>query len=252
MAPDRLNELTQRTDVLRIPVHSVEESTMPEVFEALLEEEGVSQIVMLRWWDFMRARRQREFGQCVRRAALSIPVSKSIVAGARFLRHRRPARHLPFDFTIRLLGALEDRTRSIYLLGGTTERLRTVEQNLRQTFPGLRCVGRYTGYFSRAVESDIITAIRKAQPDLVLLGGGVPAGDKWIYRNRESLGNCIALCSVETFEIFAERRQRTSRTAFKRGLDFLPALFRRPWRVLRFFVYLWYLFLLLVFKMFRL
>ncbi|MEE8441602.1 MAG: WecB/TagA/CpsF family glycosyltransferase, partial [Spirochaetia bacterium] len=160
-----MSDLVERTDVLRIPLHSLTDTDMPEVVDAMLAENRVSQIMLLRWWDLMRARADRELRRCTQDAALSLPVTKLVVAGARFLRHKRPPRHLPFDLTIRLLGALEDKKRSVYILGGTTESLRTVEQNLRETFPGLRFVGRYTGYFNRVVESDIITAIRKAGPD---------------------------------------------------------------------------------------
>lgn len=252
MAGSRIDGLVSSTNVLRIPIHSVEESAMPDVFAHLLDQPGVNQIVMLRWWDFMRARSDREYRRCLTDAALCIPVSRSITVGARFLHHVRPARHLPFDFTIRLLGALEDSGRSIYLLGGTPTTLRTVEQNLRETFPGVRFVGRYTGYFGPEVEADIITAIRKADPDLILLGGGIAAGDKWVARHRSELGSCVALYSPETFDIFADRRTRTSRTAFRRGTDFIPGLLRRPWRILRLPAFLWYLLLLLVFRVFRL
>jgi N-acetylglucosaminyldiphosphoundecaprenol N-acetyl-beta-D-mannosaminyltransferase len=251
VAANRLADLVERTDVLNIPVHSVVEKDIAEIVDLLLAEECVCQIMLFRWWDFMRARADRELRQCARESKLSIPVSKSVVFGARFLRKQHPPRHLPFDFTIRLLGALEDKHRSVYILGGSPDNLRTVEQNLRETFPGLRFVGRYSGYYNKMVESDIITAIRKAGPDLIVLGGGIAAGQKWVSRHRKELAPCITLYSPETFEIFAEKRQRTSRVAFQRGLDFLPGFLRRPWRILRLPVFLWYLFLLLVFKVFR-
>ncbi len=251
MATNRVEDLAERTSVLKIPVHSLIETDIPEIVEALLAEQGVSQVVLLRWWDFMRARADRELRRCVIDASLSIPVSRSIVVGARFLRKRRPPRHMPFELTIRLLGALEDRQKSIYLLGGSAAALRTVEQNLRETFPNLRFVGRYTGHFTKAVEADIITAIRKAGPDFLLIGTGVPGGDRWVLRHRSEISAGIAMQCGEAFDIFAERRQRTSRAAFRRGTDFLPVLIRRPWRALRFFVYLWYLLMLLFAKIFR-
>lgn len=242
----------RRLDVMRVAVDSLEESDIGAVIDRLSTQDKVAQIVLVRWWDFMRARRDREYRACLREADLVLPVSRSIVAAARFLRGTRPPRYMPFDFVIRALGALEDRGRSIYLLGGSAPSLRTVEQNLRETFPGLRFVGRYTGNYGRQLESDIITAIRKATPDFVLIGPGVPAGDRWVSRHRPQLCGSIFLSAPDVFDIFAERRRRGSRTAFRRGLDFIPDLFRRPWRLLRFFVYLWFLVLLLVFKVFRL
>ncbi len=242
----------RRLDVMRVAVDALDEDQIGPTIDRLVEKPDVAQIVLIRWWDFMRARRDREYRACLRDADLVLPVSRSVSGAARFLRGRRPPRYMPFDFVIRTLGALEDRSRSIYLLGGTAQSLRTVEQNLRETFPGLRLVGRYTGNYGRQLEGDIITAIRKATPDFVLIGPGAPAGDRWVSRHRKQLSPSIFLHVPEVFDVFAERRRRGSRTAFRRGLDFVPDLVRRPWRALRFFVYLWFLFLLAVFRLFRL
>ena len=237
---------------MRVAVDVLPEERIPDAVGELVAKGASAQISLIRWWDFMRARRDREYRACLRDADLVLPVSRSIATAARFLRAARPPRYMPFDFVIRVLGALEDRSRSVYLLGGTTRSLRTVEQNLRETFPGLRFVGRYTGNYGKPVEADIITAIRKANPDFVLIGPGIPAGDRWVSRHRSQLSPSIFLVAADVFDIFAERRPRGSRTAFRRGLDFLPDLARRPWRLLRFFVYLWFLLLLLVFRVFRL
>jgi N-acetylglucosaminyldiphosphoundecaprenol N-acetyl-beta-D-mannosaminyltransferase len=242
----------RRLDVMRVPVDSLEHDRISDAVERLVAKDDVAQIVLIRWWDFMRARRDREYRACLRDADLVLPVSKSIVFAARALRGARPPRYMPFDFVIRALGALEDRSRSIYLLGGTPGSLRTVEQNLRETFPGLRVVGRYTGNYGRPLEADIITAIRKATPDFVLMGPGAPAGDRWVSRHRKQLCPSIFLYVPDVFDIFAERRRRGSRTAFRRGFEFLPDLLRRPWRVLRFFVYLWFLLFVGIFRIFRL
>jgi N-acetylglucosaminyldiphosphoundecaprenol N-acetyl-beta-D-mannosaminyltransferase len=242
----------ERLDVMRVAIDALDEDRIAPAIEELVESNKVSQIVLVRWWDFMRARRDLRYRACLRDAALVLPVDKSIVFAARLLRKIRPVRHMPFDFVIRVLGALEDRGRSVYLLGGTPPALRTVEQNLRETFPGLRFVGRYTGNYGKHLEPDIITAIRKANPDFVLIGTGIPAGDRWVSQHRMQLGPSIFLYCAEVFDVFAERRRRGSRRAFRRGFDFVPWLIRRPWRLLRFLVYLWFLFTLGIFKLFRL
>jgi len=241
-----------RFEVMRVPVDSLAEDDIPAVVQALTERKEVTQIALIRWWDFMRARWDGVYQRALRDADVVAPVSRSVVLAARFLRKVRLSRYMPFDLVIRVLGALEDRNRTAYILGGSPGTLRVVEQNLRQTYPGLRFVGRYTGFYPKRVEPDIITAIRKADPDFVLIGPGVPGADKWVTRHKRQLPSSIFLAAPEVFEIFAERRQRVSRTTFRRGLDFVPDLIRRPWRLLRFFVYLWFLVLLVVFRVFRL
>lgn len=237
---------------MRVPVDSLHEDHIAPAIEQLVACDGVAQIVLFRWWDFMRARRDRSYRQVFQTASLALPVSRSVALAAGWLRSVRPPRYMPFDFVIRALGALEQRSRSIYILGGTAASLRTVEQNVRETFPGLRLVGRYAGGYTRAMEPDIITAIRKAEPDIIFIGPGVPGGDRWVSQHRDELPSAICLACAEVFDIFSERRRRGSRDAFKRGLDFVPTLVRRPWRLLRFPFFLWFLFMLLIFRVFRL
>lgn len=40
---------------------------------------------------------------------------------------------------------------------------------MRSTFKGLQVVGRYVGYYPKSVEDDIVQAIYKASPSLVLV-----------------------------------------------------------------------------------
>ena len=242
----------RRLDVMRVAIDELPDDQIAPAVDRLVERNELCQIVLLRWWDFMRARRNREYRRCLKDADLVLPVSRSVAMATRFLRRVRAPRFMPFDFVIRTLGALEDRKRSLYVLGGTPNSLRVVEQNLRETFPGLRIVGRYTGYYGRQVEPDIITAIRKAGPDFLLAGPGVQGGDRWVSRHRSQLGPAIYLYAPDVFDVFSERRRRGSRSAFRHGFDFLPDLMRRPWRVARLLVYLWFLVLLLVFRVFRL
>ena len=252
MAVDNQPDELSRFDVMRVPVDCLPEKKLPETIGSLVAKDEPAQLVLLRWWEFMRARRDREYRACLKKSDVVVPVSRSLVGAARFLRGVRPIRYMPFNFVIRVLAALEDSGGSVYILGGVTGALRTVEQNLRETFPGLRFVGRFTGFYSRRVEQDIITAIRKANPNFVLLGPGTPAGDRWFARHREQLGNGIFLYAPDVFDVFSDRRSRGSDVAFRRGLDFLPELFRKPWRLLRFPVYLWFLLTLVIFRVFRL
>jgi len=241
----------RRLSILRVPVDIVPEESLPEIIGSLLANNRRNQIVLIRLRDLMRARRDREFRKLLVDAALVIPITKGIVRGARFLQHSEPVRYMPFDFVIRLLGILEERRSSLYLLGMERKNLRVVEQNLRETFPGIRMVGRYNGFYPREVEIDIITAIKKASPDFLLAGNGISGRNKWIYRHRDEFHPGIYLWSGEVLDMFADRRRKPSRRSFQRGWDEFPDIIRRPWRLLRGFMYLWYAVLLLVYRIFR-
>ena len=240
-----------RTDVLGVPVDVVKSQDLPSVIAALLAEPGRNQIVFLRTWDLMRARRSRAVRLMLRNAALVIPVSRGIQRGARFLLRRVPERYHPFDFVIRMLNVVEEKRASLYLLGLKRKDIVLVEGNIRRTFPGIALVGRYNGYYPSSVEPDIIMAIKKAAPSVLLAGPGVPRRDRWINDRKSQLHPGIYVWSAEVLEILADRRQRPPRKSFERGTDTLADAVRRPWRILRLFVYAWYGLLLLAYRVLK-
>jgi len=238
-----------RITVLGVSVDILDPERIDEVVK-LLEDGRNHQIVLLSLWDLMRARRSGEFRGMIAGASLVLPISRSIVRGARFLRKPEPIRYMPFDFIVSLLAALERRGRSVYILGSSRTVIQKAEGNIKSTFPGLRVVGRFAGRSPKHMESSIIEAVRKATPSLLLVGAGTPGRERWIPRNLSHFNSGIYLWCSDLFEVFAERRGKPSRELFARGLEWMPYLARRPWQAYRIFIYLWYL-ILLVFARLR-
>jgi N-acetylglucosaminyldiphosphoundecaprenol N-acetyl-beta-D-mannosaminyltransferase len=238
----------KRISVLRIPLDVLSEDKIEEAVKRLLQTEKTQQIILLSVWDLMRARRNTEFRAMVNNAGLVIPISLSLVKGARFLKRETPIRYMPFDFIIRLLGALEASGKTVYLLGSRKKTIKTAERNIKATFPGVRVVGRYSGFYKRSMEADIVQAVRKATPSLLMIGRGVPGKERWIPRNLKHFESGLFLWCDDVFDIFAEKRKRVSRGTFKRGLEWIPYTFARPWKFARIFTFFWYKILLLAYR----
>lgn len=241
----------ERISLLRVPLDILPPESIPETAAALLAAGGDRQIVLLSLRDLLRARRNSEYRQYVLNASLVIPISKSLIGGARFLTGKTPVRYMPFDFVIKFLAALETGSKSLYLLGARRRSLQTAERNLRHTFPGVRIVGRCAGGFHRQDEADILQAIRKSSPSLLLVGKGVSGDERWIARNRKNFGPGIQMWCSDLFDVFAERKKRPSKLVFDRGWEGLLLCVRAPWRILRIFPYLYYKVLLLFYRLFR-
>lgn len=245
-------ERVRRIRVVGVPVDVIPADHLDDIVGAMLSEPGQDQLVFLTLRDLMRARRNAEYRRLVQNARLIIPTTPGIVRGARFLGHGEPARYEPFNFVIRLLGILEKKSASLYLFGLGRRYLVQVEQNLRETFPGLRLVGRYPGYYPRGLEQDIITAIKKASPSMLLVGPGVPRGERWIQRHKALLNNGLYLAAPEVMEIFADRRARQKDTGFGALARSVAYSLTHPWRMTRVLTYLWYGILLIIYRVFKL
>ena len=158
---------------------------------------------------------------------------------------------MPFDFIVSLLTALEARELSCYMLGGKTKVILKTEKNIRQTFPRLRIVGRFPGYFKKHDEASIIKAIKKSSPSLLLAGKGIRGEELWIAKNNIALGAGLRLWCSDIFDVFAEKKKRPSRNAFNHGLEWISYCFQKPYKFLRIFPYMYYKLLLLVYKVFK-
>ena len=238
-----------RIRVVGVPVDIIKDEDFEKAASFLVENGGPHQIVFLSLWDLMRARRDKEYRQCVENAALVIPVSRGILRGAGFLKKSVPCRYMPFDFVIRFFRVLEEKGKALYLLGSDKKNLRNAEQNLKQTFPGMKIVGRYTGSYPKEMEKNILLAIKKASPHFVLAGSGIRGGDLWIYRNKTGCGRGVYLWDSPVLDIFSGKRRKVSRDAFQKGIEYLPDLCRKPWRLFRSLIYMYFALLLVLYRL---
>jgi len=236
--------------LLKVPIDIVAPDQLSEVVYDLLKEDKEHNIVLLSLWDLLRARRSGEYRTYVTRASLVIPISKSLISGIKFLTGKKAFRYMPFDFIISVLTTLENREFSCYLLGGRTKVLLKTEKNIKQTFPRLRIVGRFTGNFRRQDEPTIIKAIKKSSPSLLLVGKGVRGKERWIAKNNNAFGSGMRLWCSDIFDVFAEKKRHPSRGAFNNGLEWIGYCFHNPFKLLRIFPYIGYKFLLLFYKLF--
>ncbi len=242
----------QRIELLGVSV----DICRPEQLEAeileILARPGTKQIVFLSVWDLLKARSKRsDFGQCIKEADLVLPISKSILSGARFLKKNIPVRYNPFTATISILSVLDQHYKSLYLLGGRLKNLGQAERNVRQTFPNLQIVGRFTGYYAKSMESDIVQAIYKSSPSLALVSDGIREKNLWSYHRRNSFSNSIFLYYRDALGIFSDRIKRVSEKTFEKGREIWPEILHNPLKLFLLFPFFKYAILLVWYRLFR-
>ena len=197
----------KRIDLLSVPVDIIQGEELEEEILAMLAKPSAKQIVFLSVWDLLRARINAEYLVALRNADLILPVSKSIIRGAKFLKMPVPQRYNQFDAVIKVLGILDRHYKSLFLFGAHKKSLMTAERNVRFTFPGLQIVGRYVGYYPKDAEKNITQAIFKASPSLVLIGSGIKKGVLWVHRRRNVFNNSIFLWYSDVIDIFSSRKK---------------------------------------------
>jgi len=244
--------------LLKVPLDIVPPGRLPDVISGLIQSERNSSeppkgqdIVLLSLWDLLRARRNAEYREYVFNAVLVIPISKSLVSGAKFLTGKRVFRYMPFNFVITFLSILEKWEYPLFLLGGEGKVLKKAEKNIRRTFPQLKVVGRCEGRIRKQEGPRVMEAIRKSSPSLLLAGKGIRGEEFWIKRNTSRLNSGFRLWCSDLFDVFAEKKRRPSDAVFNRGLESIGYCFRSPMKFFRILPYFYYKFLLLLYKIFK-
>jgi len=241
----------ERINLIGVPVDVCQPENLEAEILELLAKPGTKQIVFLSIWDLLKARRKNDFSECIKNADLILPVSKSILRGAKFLRKPVPVRYNPFNAVIQVLGILDSHYKSLYLLGSHKKTLMKTEKNVRDTFPGLKIVGRYVGYYPKQDEDDIVQAIFKSQPSLVLVSEGIKDKNCWAYKRRNRFSSSIFLYYKDCFGIFSERIQRIKEKTFNRGHEIFVEIAHNPFKLFLIFPYMRYKIILMWYKLFR-
>ncbi|MCR5253505.1 MAG: WecB/TagA/CpsF family glycosyltransferase [Treponema sp.] len=239
--------MAERVSIVGVPVDICEPDKLENEIMEILAKPGTKQIIFLSIWDLLEARKKGDFAECVKSADLIIPISKSILRAAAFLKKPVPVRYNPFSAVIQILSVIDSHFKSIYLLGSSKKTITKVEHNIKDTFTSLKVIGRYVGYYPKNCEPDIIQAIFKAQPSLVLISDGIREKNCWAYRRRNQFSNSTFLYYKDAFGIFSERVRRVDEKTFDKGLEFFTELAHNPFKiflVLRLFFFMltvvWY------------
>lgn len=114
-------------------------------------------------------------------------------------RERKSIDELIFSSLLHVLSLLEERGGSIFLLGGNPRQCNTVYTNCKHTFPKLNILGRHPGFTSIKQGKDVIKALQKLRPGLLLLGNNMKDGDVWLFENRDLLPPSICLWLPDCF-----------------------------------------------------
>ncbi|WP_407427899.1 WecB/TagA/CpsF family glycosyltransferase [Treponema sp.] len=241
-----------RIELLGVPVDVCRPENLEEEIMKILEKPGTKQIVFLTIWDLLKARnKKKDFGECLKNADLILPVSKSILKGAKFLKLDVPVRYNPFDAVIQILNTLEHHYKSLYLLGARKKTLQKAEHNVHDTFKNLRIVGRYVGYFPKSAEENVVQAIYKASPSLVIVSEGIKEKNLWAYHRKDKFSSSMFLYYNDCIGIFAGRIRRVSAKTFNAGKEIWSEVGHSPVKVFLIFPFIWYKILLLFTRLFR-
>ncbi len=122
---------------------------------------------------------------------------------------------------------------SVYLLGAKPGVAEAAAVKLKKAYPGLVIAGTQHGYFSEAETPQVLEAIRRASPHLLLVAMGVPLQEIWINQYASFLPGITCMGVGGLFDFMAERVARAPHFIRTVGMEWLWRLAMEPDRLWR-------------------
>ncbi|HMV43012.1 MAG TPA: WecB/TagA/CpsF family glycosyltransferase, partial [Leptospiraceae bacterium] len=120
---------------------------------------------------------------------------------------------------------------TLFFLGSKEDIIERLFFNLIRHFPEIRIVGRHSGYLNDARELMVKEAIRKTNPDIIIIGMDFPRQEVWIENNTGYFGKSIVIGVWGNLDTLSGQIKKAPDYFQLRGLTWLWRIFVRPYRL---------------------
>ncbi len=176
----------------------------------------------------LRAQRDQQLREAYARANLVTPDGTGLVWAARLLGAPLRERVSGIDLLERLFS--QGRELKVFLLGAAPGVAERAAQRLTEKYPNLQIVGTQHGYFHSDENEQVLKAIRQVQPDMLLIGLGVPRQEFWMLENHQKLDVSVMIGVGGCFDVWAGRLRRAPQRWQQLGLEWFYRLLQEPRR----------------------
>jgi N-acetylglucosaminyldiphosphoundecaprenol N-acetyl-beta-D-mannosaminyltransferase len=160
-----------------------------------------------------------------------------VMLAARMLGRRIPQRITYADWVWRLAAFTEAEGLSLFLLGAAPDVAERAARRLRTLYPGLRISGVEHGYFDHRLGSAgneaVLRKVNAADPDILIVGLGMPLQERWLMQNRDAINANVVLTGGAVFDYVSGGLRRGPRLLTDNGFEWLARLLLEPRRLWR-------------------
>ena len=141
------------------------------------------------------------------------------------------------DLVPALLSGVAGVRRRYFLLGADEQSIGRAATHVAKAFPGWTLAGFHHGYLAEPdVDAQAVECIRRARPDVLLVGMGNPLQETWIHRHRDRIDVPVCLGVGGLFQYWAGTIRRAPRWLRGRGFEWLGILAQQPEKARRYLV----------------
>ncbi len=218
--------------VLGVPFSSASESEVLADCMNYMQDETPHFVITAGPEFVMKVGEDEKLRRILHQADLITPDGIGIVIASRWYGQPLTERVTGVDLAQKLILHAEEQGMRVFVLGASEDSLQRALATIRELHPTIHIAGR-NGYFKHAEVSDVIAAIRKEAPHLLLVGLGQPAQEKFIADHLQEMGIPLSIGVGGAIDVLGGTVKRAPVVFQKAKLEWLYRLLREPSRVRR-------------------
>jgi len=197
----------------------------------MIEEKGVHHIISLNPYKVRRISSNADLRLISNKADMHLAGGAGLEWASAFLKTPLKATISHLSFIMELIRICEIKEYSIFLVGGKPETVERAFFNIKKSFPKIRIVGRHGGYFNNQREKSVVEAMRKSEPDIILVGLGFPKEDQWIHSIKKEFANTVFVSAGGSFDVISGESKKAPTFFINRDLEWFFRIISKPWRI---------------------
>ncbi|MGI0484683.1 WecB/TagA/CpsF family glycosyltransferase [Pantanalinema rosaneae CENA516] len=229
MVQQAIPDTPQLFSVLGLPLHLLDDYT-GWLVRRIQQRQGCH-VVTLNAEMAMQAEQNSRLAAAIEQADLVIPDGAGVVFYLK-LYGKRAVRCPGIELAESLLQQMGLRSDlgTVFFYGGAPGVAETAAKIWQQRSPGLRFAGVQNGFLAPEDQPAFQQRLKDLQPQLILVGLGVPRQEFWIMEHRHLCPNAIWIGVGGSFDIWAGVKVRAPGWLRNNNLEWLYRLYQEPWR----------------------
>ncbi|MFN5966221.1 MAG: WecB/TagA/CpsF family glycosyltransferase, partial [Pseudanabaena sp.] len=173
--------ILRQFSVLSLPVH-IHENYRDWLAQRLQTNQG-THVVTINAEMTMQAQKNPALANVIKQAELVVPDGSGIVL---YLRSQgeKINRCPGIELSQQIVQIAAEKQWRIFLIGGAPKVVDSVAEIWRNKWADIAITGMHHGYFDAVTEQQICEQLQSSQPNLILVGLGVPRQELWIQKYR--------------------------------------------------------------------
>lgn len=163
-----------------------------------------------------------------------VPDGIGVVKAAHMLDIPVKERVTGVEIVQKLFELLNEKGRSLYLLGAKQEVLQKLVGRIKVEYPNISLLGYQDGYIKN--KDEVFEQMVELKPDVVLVALGIPAQEQLIYKHYDKFDKGIFVGVGGSFDVLSGTKKRAPKIYIKLNLEWLYRITKEPKRIKRFYV----------------